>query len=129
MREPKFRYWLQYLDNHIEAHFFTVEAIENHRGLNRKALFGAGIKILARDRCTGLKDKNNKEIYEGDKLEYDNTKYPSSAGVYLIEWSDEECGFICERQEPYNYLLPRIWHECEIIGDLFENPELVEQTK
>ena len=125
----KFRYWLQYLDNHIEAHFFTIEAIENHRGLNRKALFEAGIKILSRDKCTCVKDKNNREIYEGDTLKYEDESYPLSSGVYFVEWSDEECGFICERQEPYNYLLPSIWRECEITGIVFGNPKLVEETK
>ena len=78
---------------------------------------------------TGKKDKNGEEIYMGHILKYEDKTHPLSSGVYLVEWSDEECGFICERQEPYNYLLPIIWHKCEIIGHIFDKPEQVEATK
>lgn len=76
---------------------------------------------------TNKKDKHNNEIYEGYILKYENEKHPLSSGIYIVKWSNEECGFICERQKPYNYLLPNIWHECEIIGTIYENPELLEE--
>lgn len=99
--------------------------------------FGYGCEVLPVEEresielaeYTGKKDKNGGGIYRGDILKYEDKSYPLSSGVYLVEWSDEECSFICERQEPYNYLLPDIWHECEITGTIFENPELVEETK
>ena len=74
---------------------------------------------------TNKKDKHNDEIYEGHILKYENKKHLLSSSIYVIKWNDEECGFVCERQKPYNYLLPNIWHECKIIGHIYENPELV----
>ena len=129
MGRIKFRYWLLYLDNHIEAHFFTIEDIENHRGLNRKALFEAGIKILSRDRYTGLKDKNGKDIYERDttkfwdysialhrigEIYYDITEFRiKSKGGYL---------------SPKNYFLNEVT-EIEIIGSVYDNPKFFKEKK
>ena len=78
---------------------------------------------------TGKTDKEGNEIYAGDILKCEDKLYPLLLGVYLVEWSDEECGFICERQEPYTYLLPGVWCKCEIVGNIFENPELLKETK
>jgi len=120
MTELKFRYWLQYLDNHTEAHFFTIEAIENHRGLSRKSLFEAGIEILSRDRYTELKDEGNKEIYKGDWLQWRND-------FYWIKW-DEFNG--CWYGEPHidnintGILTAPSFKDCENIG-----PELAKEAK
>lgn len=73
---------------------------------------------------TGVNDKNNKEIYEGDIVEYKNHKYFSSSGIYEISYSEGECAFVCEKSNPYNYLFPDVWSNCKIIGNIYENPEL-----
>jgi len=76
-----------------------------------------------RGRFTGLHDKNGKEIYEGDIL-----SYPTHGGYYLIKWlyEDEECGFGCEGDKPsYNYMLPVVWKEMKVVGNIYENPELL----
>ena len=120
MTELKFRYWLQYSDNHTEAHFFTIEDIENHRGLNRKALFEAGIEILSRDRYTELKDTNKKEIYKDDWLQWNND-------FYLVKW-DNISG--CWYGEPHfdnintGILTAQSFFDCENIG-----PEWVKEAK
>ena len=69
-------------------------------------------------RYTGRKDRLNVEIYEGDKL-----TYPGHKGYYEIRWddADDECGFVCERIEPSpNYMLPCVWKDMEIIGNIKE---------
>ena len=67
---------------------------------------------------TGLKDKNGKEIYEGDLLKQKiivkwNEKFASwclyREGWMFTHWFGESCN-------------PE---ECEIIGNIYENPELL----
>jgi uncharacterized phage protein (TIGR01671 family) len=69
---------------------------------------------------TGLLDKNNKEIYEGDILQYRSSdpKFSKTLVRWTREEEDNHPGFVvrssyCQLGTP------------EIIGNIFENPELL----
>jgi uncharacterized phage protein (TIGR01671 family) len=76
---------------------------------------------------TGLKDKNGKEIYEGDILMHADTKYEvefdNAQFLFRFQWEDKrnhwfsfnEMGFTVKKTHP----------ESEIIGNIYENPELI----
>jgi uncharacterized phage protein (TIGR01671 family) len=66
---------------------------------------------------TGLKDKNGKKIFEGDVLK--NIIYDSCNGRLKEEISK------VEYEE--NYFLMPACGEIEIIGNIYENPELKER--
>ncbi len=76
---------------------------------------------------TGLKDKNGKEIYEGDILE-------ETGCVYSINWDENEYlgeqviqdGYFIKKEDRLFITLTDL-QDCEVIGNIYENPELVEK--
>lgn len=91
--------------------------------------------------CTGLNDKNGKLIYEGDILDL----YVSSKKLYRYEVKYEIGSFMLVSQDEifdfpnvwndYVYPLSQLYYEyqneencideCEVIGNIYENPELL----
>ena len=76
---------------------------------------------------TGLKDKNGKEIYEGDIVDT-GEEY----GKYKVVFSEFWCGFSFEggkgRKTRDGTEHPRFsqdWDSVEVIGNIHENPELL----
>ncbi len=66
---------------------------------------------------TGLHDKNGKEIYEGDIVKMPNWSYPVEV-IYLLP----KCRFCCKLIGGVNDFIPQ---NSEIIGNIYENPELL----
>lgn len=66
---------------------------------------------------TGLKDKNDTEIYEGDILRW----HYMEEGVGVVKYSDRYASF-----EPFNQLrFDAVADTFEVIGNIYENPELL----
>lgn len=68
---------------------------------------------------TGLKDKNRKEVYEGDIVLMGNRSINKYAKV---EYSDEQIGFLIEDRFIREFLQ---FNKIAIVGNIFENPELL----
>lgn len=77
---------------------------------------------------TGLKDKNSKEIFEGDILDYKGRKA-------LVRWHGSYASFIYrfvdELQKRNTEWKPLYlaYMKCEIIGNIYENRELLEDKE
>lgn len=86
---------------------------------------GYGDAILRQ--YTGLKDKNGKEIYEGDIVEHKDY----SAGAIIFGGNQPTCRSVIQWKNYYNgYHLaglgnPFKGEELEVIGNIYENPDLI----
>lgn len=74
---------------------------------------------------TGLKDKNDKEIYDGDIVNFDS-ELPD---IYKVTWNDEYARFeLVGLLDGFQSLDMEAITDSWVIGNVHENPELLEAT-
>ena len=120
---PKFRAWHNELGRmmSISDMWFNVDSL-GEIGLN-DAVMNDYITVSPDEiklmQTTGLLDKNGKEIFEGDILTSQN--YPVKG---VVEFRTD-LGLWVHYLKGYNYL-GNVAGSKEIIGNIYENPELLE---
>ena len=84
---------------------------------------------------TGLKDKNGKEIYEGDILEYFIDQQYQNCGTYICEIVFSNGSFFSKNDYDFGsrmygdrIRLQPCLSDGYIIGNIFENPELLKSV-
>lgn len=124
MREIKFRAKTVTADEWVFGHYAFVDGYHVIYENGRPII----IKSITLGQFTGLKDKNGKEIYEGDIICY-NGGYTTSRAKMTVKWMD--VGFVLEAYgELWAYSLGEcITNTLEAIGNIYENPELLEESQ
>ncbi len=120
MREFKFRCWdgkKMHYENELMI-CFSGTLVLRDKDLNCQKLCNHMYKIL---QCTNLKDKNNKDIYEGDIIQ-------NRDGTWKVEYIEDFAAFYMVIGDEMQQL-----NTCnrsnEVIGNIFENEELLKEEK
>lgn len=120
MRSLKFRAWSN--DDNRYCDFVTLD--EDGRWIGW--IKSCGIYLTTIDinieQYTGLKDKNGKEIYEGDIVKMPD--WGIKPKYEVVKFSNSSCGFDPFVRGCFECIAPD-GEEVEIVGKIHENPELL----
>ena len=121
---PSFRAW-----DKLNNEMYVVEQINFDCGEFESIGYGItflrGADKIELMQSTGLKDKNGEEIFEGDIVDYKGRKavikWHGSYASFIYRFVDE----LKERVSEWHPLFLACYH-FEVIGNIYENPELLE---
>lgn len=118
----KFRVVLKDSGGHISVDYYDLTNISN---IYQQSVF----EVVAVNLSTNLKDKNDKEIYEGD-IVTENREL-----IYQVIWCDDKFrlgfrlksingdGLLYSFEEVFGY-----GERGEIIGNIYDNPDLLKES-
>lgn len=112
-REIKFRYWDAEAKRMI--HWHEVKLLRFIQFIAFAEIHGSEVM-----QYTCLKDRNGKEIYEGDVYHHGDHRIK-----YIVEWHDT--GLLGRQIGSLSYAGITHWQEViEVIGNIYENPNLLQ---
>ena len=129
---PKFRAW-----DKLDKEIYGVEEINWFNGefdfIGDGITFKRDVEDVELMQSTGLKDKNGKEIFEGDiiAIEVEEIETPINAKIFQNNKIGVLMFHVFEDNEdvPMVELLEDNSVAFAVIGNIYENPELLEDNK
>lgn len=124
VRDIKFRYWngktMEYYFHICSDEGKVYECSSGSYGDEMSMMPGYSDKVdnFILMQYTGLKDKNNKEIWEGDIFETE------SGTTFNIGWNNLQHRWSCYNKNDDCRFHLNEGVEIEVIGNIYQNPEL-----
>lgn len=122
MRELKFRVWSE-SDKEYRRDCKLKYLFTSSTGLPSTAYSDEGDRFDI-EQYTGLKDKNGKEIYEGDIVDYDD----DGECIGIVKYDAPEFYLDADATNWARMFLKGAPHQ-KVIGNIHENPELVKEKE
>ncbi|HEM4703857.1 TPA: hypothetical protein U1022_001574 [Streptococcus suis] len=126
---PKFRAWNTFHNKWVKHFYITENGLIYNMEQPHMDLIGAvpieqsGLVVM---QSTGLFDKNGKEIFGGDVIRVNYTD-DDSPWTDAIIWSPKDCAwYLKSNKELLGFAMDEPDIIVEVIGNIYENPELVE---
>ena len=126
----RFRAWHKPTKKLIDVFSFTDEIVFENTldGVGTSPTNPAKLADCVLEQCTGLKDKNGELIYEGDIIAVANGSI--NGNVCISKWE------VVWKEKEGRYSVP-LWvadkpdfsHYVKVLGNIHENPELLEEQK
>lgn len=122
---PKFRAWDKVFKEMVQVNALVLDEQVVKVTYKNGNVAKDDMKEYELMQSTGLKDKNGKEIFEGDIVDYKGREA-------VVKWHGSYASFIYrfvdglqERVSEWDPLFLAYYH-FEVIGNIYENPELLE---
>lgn len=135
MREQKFRVWHKENEEYMNGYDVLLKYDGSVISRYTLAVFDTDMPVnVIIEQYTGLKDKNGKEIYEGDVVEQFVCGVKNFKGkkcgrrtVWQVRWNEEECCFELHYLSGslFGDSMMALGEEYEVIGNIHENFELL----
>ena len=120
-REIKFRVW-----DEFQKKFLDHSCYFNSKDFNEYTAFDRYFKCDEEgcivQQYTGLKDKNGREIYEGDIIQLENAPYKYEVVWNKWCWGIDSKGIVTDFIQSFTIAVEE---RCIVIGNIFENPDLL----
>ncbi len=131
MREIKFRVWDKENKQILDVQELDYGDSYNGQPMIRTTMYNDyfDTEDMILMQYTGLKDKNEKEIYEGDILEYKTREYLTDeiyCKNFVVKWNQKTASYILRNSET-TLSLNYVYLTSEVIGNIYDNPELLER--
>jgi hypothetical protein len=136
-RVLKFRAW----DNLLKMFIYPDGGYQGHYILTLDGRFqnlqnGSGGSEYYVQQYIGLKDKNGKEIYEGDYINFSCNWTVCLGDKDIVEYKNQYvhydstiASYVFGHREEFTILDKIMLQTLEVIGNEFENPELIGQER
>ena len=146
MREIKFRAWDNLEKDYLNEEDIAIDNLGNIFIFERydnndsdlwytRILPDLDNKRYVIEQYTGLKDKNGTEIYEGDIVEVKHSNWTEPT-IHVVKWCGDEkypaFNLKPELDETVNNLALAAqsdFFSVKVVGNIHENPELLEEEK